>query len=168
MPGHRAPRPPTRENPCLRVDTGETTKLRPFLPLPRGVASLPAVPDPIPSPPLLVACLCAQWCGTCRDYRAVFDAAAAGLGPAAQFAWVDIEDEAAVVDDVDVEDFPTLLIARAGAPLFYGPLTPQPGMLARLLQGAQADTLGRLADPALADLAARIEARVPRRPNAPS
>lgn len=147
---------------------GEATKLAHFLRPPRARVFPPDVPDPSAPSPLLVACLCAQWCGTCRDYRAVFDAAAAGLGPAARFAWVDIEDEAAVVDDVDVEDFPTLLIARAGAPLFFGPLTPQPGTLARLLQGAQADTLGRLTDPALAGLAARIEARVPRRPNAPS
>ena len=22
---------------------------------------------------LLVACLCAQWCGTCREYRSAFD-----------------------------------------------------------------------------------------------
>ena len=26
-------------------------------------------------PPILdVVCLCAEWCGTCRDYRATFDA----------------------------------------------------------------------------------------------
>lgn len=117
--------------------------------------------------PLLVACLCAGWCGTCRDYRAVFDAAALGMGTGAHFAWVDIEDQAEVVDDIDVEDFPTLLIARAGTPLFFGPLTPQPGRLARLLQEAGAGSLGRLADPALAALAARIEARATPGPAGP-
>jgi hypothetical protein len=63
---------------------------------------------PSSSSPLLVACLCAQWCGTCRDYETTFDAALATLGAAARGVWIDIEDDAALVDNVDVEDFPTL------------------------------------------------------------
>ena len=30
-------------------------------------------------PEFLIACLCAAWCGTCRDYRAGFDALRAPL-----------------------------------------------------------------------------------------
>ena len=93
---------------------------------------------------LHVVCLCAAWCGVCRDYRATFDAAAAEAPAGARFAWVDIEDEAELLDDVDVENFPTLLIARGGRTLFFGPVTPQPATLARLLQGAHA---GELAAP---------------------
>ena len=86
--------------------------------------------------PWLVACLCAQWCGTCRDYRAVFDALRDEIGEMARFVWVDIEDEADALGDIDVEDFPTLLLARGDAVLFFGPLTPQPPMLARLVRSA--------------------------------
>jgi len=80
-----------------------------------------------------VICLCAEWCDTCRDYRAVFDRAAA-THPALVFRWLDIEDEAHALGDVDVETFPTLLIGDARAPRFAGPVLPQAGHLGRLLQ----------------------------------
>src|SRR6218665_555240 len=86
-----------------------------------------------PSATLLVACLCAAWCGSCRDYRATFDDVAAHF-PGAEFRWIDIEDEADLVDPVDVENFPTLLIAVAGRPVFFGPLTPHRETLLRLVR----------------------------------
>ena len=85
---------------------------------------------------LRVVCLCAGWCGVCRDYRATFDRASAAFGKAAEFGWLDIEDDAALLDDVDVENFPTLLIARGARLLFFGPITPQPVTLARLVNSA--------------------------------
>ncbi len=94
-----------------------------------------------PSSPLLIACLCANWCGTCRDYGATFDAAIATLGAAGRGMWIDIEDDASLVEDVDVENFPTLLIARGGRLLFFGTITPQPATLARLMSSALADAL---------------------------
>ena len=45
-------------------------------------------------PEFLVACLCAAWCGTCRDYRAGFEALAARF-PEARFLWLDVEDDGA-------------------------------------------------------------------------
>lgn len=108
-------------------------------------------------PPLLVACLCAAWCDTCRDYTAVFDEFGARV--AAKFTWVDIEDEAELLDTVDVEDFPTVLIARGGEVLFFGPITPQPQTLARLVESAQAGELRQADVPdAVAALAQRLEA----------
>jgi thioredoxin 1 len=104
----------------------------------------------VPVATLRVWCLCAAWCRTCDDYRPTFDAALAALGPAATGAWIDIEDEAALVGDLDVEDFPTLLIARDGRPVFLGPLTPQPGVVARLLRSALDGAL-----PPIDDAAAR-------------
>jgi thioredoxin 1 len=38
-----------------------------------------------------------------------------------RFVWVDIEDESELVGDLDIEDFPTLLLARGGRVLFFGP-----------------------------------------------
>ena len=87
---------------------------------------------------LHVVCLCAAWCSTCRDYRATFEDAA-GRHPSMGFSWVDIEDETDLVGDLDVETFPTLLVADATSVRFFGPLLPQPDHLGRLLASLQAD-----------------------------
>ncbi|GKS85533.1 thioredoxin family protein [Acidovorax sp. SUPP1855] len=79
-----------------------------------------------------VVCLCAGWCGACREYSAVFDTVAQAH-PQARFVWVDIEDEEDLAGDLDVETFPTLLIADPAGARFLGPLLPQSGVLARLL-----------------------------------
>ncbi len=109
---------------------------------------------------LRVVCLCAGWCGVCRDYRAVFDAAAADAGTAAAFTWVDIEDEAERVGDIDVENFPTLLMARGAQALFFGPITPQPGTLTRLVQRVLDGALGSLGDGPDAAAAHALAARL--------
>jgi len=57
----------------------------------------------------LVACLCAAWCDTCVAYREGFLAMAQRF-PRAEFRWVDIEDEAEAVEDIEVENFPTILV----------------------------------------------------------
>lgn len=89
---------------------------------------------PDPAHHLVAACLCAGWCGTCETYRPLLRQLA-HQHPAWQFAWIDIEDDADALGDdaLDIQTFPTLLLLRAGVPLFYGPLLPQAGTLARLL-----------------------------------
>ena len=87
----------------------------------------------LPTPSLLVACLCAQWCGTCRDYQALFDQLQTEF-PQAQFVWVDIEDQADLVDPVEVENFPTLLVVADGQARFFGTLLPHIDTLRRILQ----------------------------------
>lgn len=86
--------------------------------------------------PLLVACLCAAWCGSCREYRATFDALGRSFGGQVDFVWVDVEDEADALGDLDIEDFPTLLIAHGKTTLFLGPVTPQAGTAERLVRSA--------------------------------
>lgn len=89
-----------------------------------------------------VICLCAQWCGACREYRPLFEQVARAH-PGFRFAWVDIEDHADLADAFDVETFPTLLIAGDSGTYFLGPLLPHAQTLARLLdalQPAQAST----------------------------
>ncbi len=83
--------------------------------------------------PWLVVCLCADWCGVCRQYRTAFDALAAQW-PAMQFAWLDIEDEAEVLGDLDIETFPTVLVGQGTQARFMGPLQPQIGVLQRMLE----------------------------------
>jgi thiol-disulfide isomerase/thioredoxin len=108
-----------------------------------------------------VVCLCAQWCDTCRDYRAVFDTVGAAHAQL-EFVWVDIEDQSDLVGDVEVETFPTLLIADGPALRFFGPLTPQPQTLARLLEGLPLHGPGVSAEPPVqALLAGLLAARSP-------
>ena len=80
----------------------------------------------------LVVCLCAEWCGVCRDYRQRFAQVQAKF-PQATFLWMDVEDEADLLHPLDVENFPTLLIAVGDHPRFLGPLAPQADMLERLI-----------------------------------
>jgi thioredoxin 1 len=110
---------------------------------------------------LLVVCLCAQWCGTCRDYRAAVAQVQRELGSAAvDFAWVDIEDQADVVDDIDVDDFPTVLIVQGEALLFFGTVLPHTQTLLRLVRSALDGGLGPVAEPPAAAraLARRVRA----------
>ena len=110
-------------------------------------------------PRTLVACLCAAWCSSCRDYRPVFDGLAAQFAGDADFVWVDIEDEADRLGDLDIESFPTLLIAVGDALQFVGPVAPHLGTAVRLVRSALAGEAG-VADAAdvPADLPARIRA----------
>ncbi len=121
-----------------------------------------STPSPDTKTPLLVACLCARWCDLCGQYQAVFDAAAARLGAAAIFVWVDIEDDEDLLGAIDVENFPTLLIADPKTALFFGPLTPQPATLQRMLQTALAGDLPPLPDLDTAELTDRIRAATER------
>lgn len=104
-----------------------------------------------------VICLCADWCGTCRGWRGDL-AAEARLHPGVDFAWVDIEDQADAVGDVDIETFPTLLIAHGDAPRFLGPVLPHAGTIGRLLESLREDersiALPAEAEPLLARLRA--------------
>jgi thiol-disulfide isomerase/thioredoxin len=80
----------------------------------------------------LIACLCAEWCGTCRSYRATF-AELAARHPETCFVWVDVEDHADALGDFDVENFPTLLMQRGPNVLFFGPVLPHAGVVEGLL-----------------------------------
>ena len=119
-----------------------------------------ALPD---SAPIVAAsgwwavCLCADWCGTCRDYRALFDAQARAH-PGVRFVWVDIEDEADVAGDLDVETFPTLLVADGQTARFLGPLLPQAAVLSRLIDSLQADPYSGRADPQAQAVFERVRA----------
>jgi thioredoxin 1 len=91
------------------------------------------LPSPAPEPTLLVACLCAQWCGTCNDYRPLFDELAKKL-PQVRVLWIDVEDQSALVDPVEVEDFPTILIAARARAVFFGTVLPHIQTLQRLIE----------------------------------
>ena len=80
-----------------------------------------------------VVCLCAEWCGTCREYRDGFGLLATRF-PAMRFQWVDIEEHADDLGDLDIENFPTVLIRRGALILFFGVLLPHLSHLQRMLE----------------------------------
>jgi hypothetical protein len=119
-----------------------------------------ASPAPAADTRLTVACLCAQWCRTCDGYREVFDQVLLALEDAGvQGMWVDVEDQADAMGAIDVENFPTLLMARGDEVLFFGPVTPHAQTLQRLIDAALHGGLGldrRSVDPAVLELPARL------------
>lgn len=85
---------------------------------------------------LELACLCAAWCHLCAGYAVTIKAVAAEFDDLT-LRWIDIEDEAELLGDVDVETFPTLLLRRGAQLLFAGPVQPQAEHLRRLLAAAR-------------------------------
>lgn len=91
----------------------------------------------------VVVCLCAAWCDVCREYQPGFEQLAA-RHPDKHFIWIDIEDQADVVGELDVENFPTLLIQRADTVAFFGTVQPDPQQANRLLLAQTAKTNAEL------------------------
>jgi thiol-disulfide isomerase/thioredoxin len=80
----------------------------------------------------IVACLCAEWCDVCAAYRAKFDDLAK-QHPHCLFLWIDIEDQADLVDDLDIDNFPTLVIQQNDDVLFFGTMQPDCAQLHRMI-----------------------------------
>jgi thioredoxin 1 len=118
-------------------------------------ASTPSEPA---LPSLLVACLCAQWCGTCTEYQPLFAQLRTEF-PGARLVWVDIEDEADLVDPIEVENFPTILIAHGEQPRFFGTVMPHLETLRRLIQSSSAPDARAIQAPEVQALAQRLRAR---------
>lgn len=110
---------------------------------------------------MLVTCLCATWCLTCEAYKATF-AQAQKTFPEAQFRWIDIEDEAELVGDVDIQNFPTLLILEGNQVRFFGTVTPHTRVLEAIVAASARNAGGqRDLDRDVEDLADRIAALAP-------
>lgn len=78
-----------------------------------------------------VACLCARWCNVCESYRADF-AALAERHPGVHFAWIDVEDNADLVGDIDIDNFPTILMQHGDIVAFYGTVLPDARVAERI------------------------------------
>lgn len=113
--------------------------------------------------PVHVACLCAAWCRLCDDYRPTLDKVIDELiaqGRPVVAHWIDIEDDAELLGDVDVENFPTLVVIDERQVRFAGTITPQPDTLRRLLRATVVDAAAGAAfaavDPEVEAFAARL------------
>ncbi len=98
-----------------------------------------------PSGAWTVACLCAAWCRTCDAVRPHFEVRAATQSHIAHH-WIDIEDEADALGELDIETFPTLLVVRDGVALFFGPVLPKPEAVDALVAALIEDPTPRAAD----------------------
>lgn len=87
--------------------------------------------------PILVVALCAAWCDTCGQFRRAFDSIAAQR-VGTTFVWLDVEDDADVAGDIDIDNFPTLAVYSDGHMVHFGVSLPQRGVVERLL-----DSLGQ-------------------------
>lgn len=103
-----------------------------------------------------VACLCAGWCGVCRDWLPLFTEQARAH-PGIRFAWVDVEDEDETMGDVDIETFPTLLVARGDQVMYLAPIPPMASQFTRLLARLQAQ---QAPDPGISAQANALLARL--------
>ena len=91
---------------------------------------------------VLLAWWAAFWLRFNLDIPPEFDALAV-QHPGIRFQWVDVEDESDVVGDLDIETFPTLLIANEAGARFFSPLAPHIAVLDRLI-GSQREQPGPL------------------------
>jgi len=121
--------------------------------------------------PVHVACLCAAWCRLCDDYRAVLESLAEEFdraGVPVHWHWVDIEDEAELVGEFDVETFPTIVVVDDVQVRFAGAVTPQREVLQRLLRSTVVDAATNTGWPDAAlevhAVAAGLRRRPPDRP----
>ncbi|WP_114652174.1 thioredoxin domain-containing protein [Polynucleobacter necessarius] len=98
---------------------------------------------------------CAEWCGSCREFKEHFNSINAdGLSK----VWLDIEDEASLINEINIDNLPTILaVSDDGHTYFFGEIPPNKTFLEKILQDI---SLGKLAPSTipkpLADLVATI------------
>ena len=91
-----------------------------------------ALHDALSSREFLVVGLCAAWCGTCTEFAEIFAAIALERSEAT-FVWLDVEDDATVVGDIDVENFPTLAVFHGERLVHFGISLPLKNVVLRVL-----------------------------------
>jgi hypothetical protein len=96
----------------------------------------------------------------CEDFRTLFEAQMHASDGRTRWLWVDIEDDEDLLGTVEVDDFPTLLIADRRGPRFFGVIAPSTTALQRALRRASHEGASTgVEDPDLQALSARLRER---------
>ncbi|OYU11408.1 MAG: thiol reductase thioredoxin [Comamonadaceae bacterium PBBC1] len=106
---------------------------------------------------LKIYCLCAAWCRTCDAYKNIFISLQHHWPDRVSAVWVDVEDHANELGDVDIETFPTLMIADTLVVYFIGPVLPQQAVAHRLVDQILAGNVPALEDARILSLMLRLE-----------
>ena len=109
---------------------------------------------------LLVVGFCAAWCNTCGEFRHTFDDLSARR-PGARFVWLDIEDDAQVVGDIEIENFPTIAVFSDNRLVHFGVSLPQAAIVGRLIDSFHTTSKTLLAQEAIANLPGRLARPTP-------
>ncbi len=104
---------------------------------------------------ILVVGLCAAWCGTCAEFHEAFETLATAHRDRV-FVWLDVEDDADLVGDIEVENFPTIAIFERNRLLHFGVSLPQRGVVARLLSSLDGQSTTVAAEEAVTALPALL------------
>ena len=81
---------------------------------------------------VVVVALCAESCSMCREFEGAC-AAVAESRPGISLVWVDIEDDAPLIGDLDIAASPTLAIFAGDELRYYGPVSPNAAVIERLI-----------------------------------
>jgi catechol 2,3-dioxygenase-like lactoylglutathione lyase family enzyme len=111
------------------------------------------------SPQWRVACLCADWCAACREFRTLFESFQPRDG-SVRLAWIDIDEDDHILEDLDLEGLPTLLIGNESQVLFAGPVVPRLEILHGLVTRAMRFELPPLGDERTVQWASRLLERL--------
>jgi thiol-disulfide isomerase/thioredoxin len=112
---------------------------------------------PMTMPDLYVTCFCAAWCRTCDAYDAVMQELRAHYGDKVALRWMDIEEQSDLLDEMDIENFPTLLVADAQHTYFFGPVLPYVAAAKQLIDRGLTQELDPLTQPEVLALQQRVQ-----------
>ena len=122
-------------------------------------AQAPALNKALSDNAFLVVGLCAAWCNTCTEFRETFEDIAAERRDDT-FVWIDIEDDADIAGEIDIDNFPTLAVFHRERVLHFGVSLPQRSVVTRLLTALSQDSLEIHADASVVALRQRLSRRV--------
>jgi thiol-disulfide isomerase/thioredoxin len=90
---------------------------------------------------LTIWCLCAEWCVICREFKSTF-LNLQSVHPKHQWRWIEIEDHDEALSDIDIQGFPSVVIASSKSQwCFAGTIEPRTDTLLRIVRASLAGEL---------------------------